>query len=857
MKAIYTFFLVLAFAGYTAFAQSQIPRTISYQGVLSDTAGNPKPDATYSITFRLYEASSGGSAIWTETKNLTTKRGLFTTQLGDVTPFGLVGSFGSSLNDAKAVADNAVNETNALAALAFDRQYWMSIQVGSDPELSPRTPLSSVPYSISAIKADTAQYSLGGAGTSQWANGSSGIYYSNGTVGIGTADPLHTLMVQKPVASGAIDYPFGVLTMEPGSASNSGVGISFYTGNNNSNRTEQVRLTAQQTYFGVRPRFTISSKEYNSPYDAWVDRFTIDPQGNVGIGTTVPLAKLTLSGGEFMLDNGGFSRYLTFTKKSDMNYGLYFDYSQASLSLWTRTQPRLTISDDGKVGIGTDWGSWPASRLSILNTEARTDTPAIYANIVSTNSQGSTGVPPYMKGYIFGSQLQPQHDRFYIGLLHELNDYSVANGDHIGIGSFAISQTNRNPAGRSFGDGWAFWGATSNGGHDAGGVGMELNNINTTANYMDDNPEVCPQPGTHGLLVAPYGDRHSTRGIEVVNGNDPNIPGANVGYSTGLLLLNYVDVGIHLDSWMPWRNPPANSDPARRVGIRFGRHLDDLIRIDKRSSGAFGPSFWGLKSAPTYLSWQYDVSNTPKDALIIWENGVVGIRGNLLVDNDDNSCYLTHTQKGGKNYGLYFDYSAGSLTTWTNTLPRMTVTDGGNVGVGTPIPDQLLTVNGGASKPGGGSWSTFSDIRLKKDISSFDDGLEVLKRINPVWFRYNGKAGYPATGRHVGVIAQKVREVAPYTISTFNAKLDSTDATETELLRFDPNALTYIAINAIKELDAKSVQLAVRTAELEKVKSELADLKSRMTRLESALTRNNANSTVKLARLPARQASDN
>ena len=33
----------------------------------------------------------------------------------------------------------------------------------------------------------------------------------------------------------------------------------------------------------------------------------------------------------------------------------------------------------------------------------------------------------------------------------------------------------------------------------------------------------------------------------------------------------------------------------------------------------------------------------------------------------------------------------------------------GEVGIGTTSPDALLTVNGTADKPGGGSWSTFSD----------------------------------------------------------------------------------------------------------------------------------------------------
>lgn len=91
----------------------------------------------------------------------------------------------------------------------------------------------------------------------------------------------------------------------------------------------------------------------------------------------------------------------------------------------------------------------------------------------------------------------------------------------------------------------------------------------------------------------------------------------------------------------------------------------------------------------------------------------------------------------------------------------LTITDTGNVGIGTTVPDQLLSVNGNASKVGGGTWATFSDQRLKQDINPFTDGLSVLKAIRPVTFRYNGKFGYPAFKSYVGIIAQEIQSVAP------------------------------------------------------------------------------------------------
>ena len=112
--------------------QAQIPRTLSYQGMLIDDTGSPKPDSTYTFTFRLYNSESGGSPVWTDIKDLSVEQGLFYTVLGDPTPF----------------ADS----------LRFDQPYYLGIKVGDEPELSPRISLTSVGYSFYSLRSDTAQY---------------------------------------------------------------------------------------------------------------------------------------------------------------------------------------------------------------------------------------------------------------------------------------------------------------------------------------------------------------------------------------------------------------------------------------------------------------------------------------------------------------------------------------------------------------------------------------------------------------------------------------------------------------------------------------------------------------------------
>jgi hypothetical protein len=132
----------------------------------------------------------------------------------------------------------------------------------------------------------------------------------------------------------------------------------------------------------------------------------------------------------------------------------------------------------------------------------------------------------------------------------------------------------------------------------------------------------------------------------------------------------------------------------------------------------------------------------------------------------------------------------------------------GNVGIGTDSPDQTFSVNGDASKIGGGAWLTFSDKRLKKDIHPFTDGLHVLQNIHPVRYKYNGLAGHPDDSReYVGVVAQDIEKVAPYMVERVSKKLHEADPEETELLIYDANALVYVLTNAVKEQQVQIEEL--------------------------------------------------
>ncbi len=150
---------------------------------------------------------------------------------------------------------------------------------------------------------------------------------------------------------------------------------------------------------------------------------------------------------------------------------------------------------------------------------------------------------------------------------------------------------------------------------------------------------------------------------------------------------------------------------------------------------------------------------------------------------------------------------------------RMRILKTGYIGIGTINPNYQLELSmDSAGKPTSNTWTVVSDKRLKKDIEAFTDGLNVLLKIHPVKYKLNGKAGTPNNQEGISIIAQEIKDIAPYTIKSYKAKLEPTDKEETELLNFDSSPLTFILINAVKE---QQKQIDILKSELNTLKSQL------------------------------------
>lgn len=111
-------------------ALAQMPRIISYQGILTDASGNFISDGNHTLSLKLYENAGGGAAVFSETHNVPVVKGIFNAIIGSITPLP--------------------------SNLSFDRAYFLGVSVDGGAEMSPRTALTTVPYAMHAAVADKA-----------------------------------------------------------------------------------------------------------------------------------------------------------------------------------------------------------------------------------------------------------------------------------------------------------------------------------------------------------------------------------------------------------------------------------------------------------------------------------------------------------------------------------------------------------------------------------------------------------------------------------------------------------------------------------------------------------------------------
>ena len=298
MKFYSVFLLVtLAMMVMAAAVAAEVPSVISYQGRLTTPTGASVPDGNYTIAFTIYDAAGGGTSKWTETQSVTTSGGLFSVQLGSVTP----------------VSDTVFSGTTR----------YLGITVGTDSELMPRVALVAVPY---AQRVSTVDGATGGT-----LSGSTAIQNNlnvSGNVGIGTETPLRKLHIGTGTT---VNNVF------------SDVLLNFADGDDH---YYEVTNTSGFGLFGMGGSSTNIVGSGNLRFSPGAHTaVTMTSSGYVGVGTADPWDKLHVAGtiraDQFrgpLVVNGGNITYAA-------------DGGDHIFS--TAVQERMRVTVGGNVGIGT------------------------------------------------------------------------------------------------------------------------------------------------------------------------------------------------------------------------------------------------------------------------------------------------------------------------------------------------------------------------------------------------------------------------------------------------------------------------------------------------------------------------
>jgi hypothetical protein len=284
---------------------------------------------------------------------------------------------------------------------------------------------------------------------------------------------------------------------------------------------------------------------------------------------------------------------------------------------------------------------------------------------------------------------------------------------------------------------------------------------------------------------------------------------------------------------------PTNSifvDSTGRLGLRTATPVLDIhaatsntpaLRLEQNNSGGFNAQTWDIganeanffvrdvtggsrlpfRIRPGAPTSSIDISASgnvgigtasPSGILEVFPAGTGRTAGSVrVVDRDVTIGVLSAT--AGDNSVLNVVNRTGNSLFTVDGVNTKSYFENGNVGIGTTAPTDTLSVNGTASKTGGGSWAVFSDVRLKNIKGRYTPGLSAVMRLQPVRYQYksNNALNLASGKEYVGFGAQDLQKVLPEAV-TENAN---------GYLQVNNDPIIWTMLNAIKEQQKEIEQL--------------------------------------------------
>ena len=486
-------------------AANTIPRLVRFSGTVH--TDNPAAGLV-GATFSIYSEQEGGTAIWTEERNLELdEHGNYTLLLG-----------------------SATNEGVPVDLFASGEPRWLDVQIHLPGQLSqPRTLLVSVPYALRASDAET----LGGLPVSAFALAGSSAPARLGPAQLEPAASIGTASVKTAgvprhqfTSSGSTNY-IPKFTDTSGDIGNSGL---FQNGNNIG-----LGTTAAAIPFDIRPTpgspyaqlgvaqtvdyMTLFASDTYGPAFYWdptkalrfgkggtglynangfVEYMRIQPNGYVGIGTESPSATLQVNGNASQTVFGnntltsGTANGVFGQSASTSGFGVYGTNSATSgfavgVGGTTASPAGAGISGYNSATSGGNGGQFTSAATSGGN--------GVYAGIGSANGAGVNGYNSYVAG---------APGSFPVGVQGTVNGPTGAglSGNASLAGAFAVNGYNSATSGYAVG---IQGGTASN-----GGAGVQ-GNAGTGAFAVSGF-----NSGTSGWGVGTQGATSSPNGIGVL-----------------------------------------------------------------------------------------------------------------------------------------------------------------------------------------------------------------------------------------------------------------------------------------------------------------------------------------------------
>ncbi len=159
---------------------------------------------------------------------------------------------------------------------------------------------------------------------------------------------------------------------------------------------------------------------------------------------------------------------------------------------------------------------------------------------------------------------------------------------------------------------------------------------------------------------------------------------------------------------------------------------------------------------------------------------------------------------------------------WTEVTASGLTYTSHQVGINTSLPGSFdLAVAGTAAKTGGGSWSVFSDERLKHDIKPMNGTLDRLLQLRGYTYEYNAEAvtnRLALPGTQIGLLAQEVERVFPDWV-----------ATDAQGYRYvTERATTALMVEALRDLRTeKDAEIDALNARIERLEQALDALSNK------------------------------